>query len=430
DNGGAFDNNILMAKIASLRVKKAKIMGFKTWADFKLDENMAKTPARVMDLLNKLWKAALPNAKKESRALNAMIKKDKKRFKLQSWDWWYYAEKLRKARYAIDDEQLRPYFKLDNVREGVFYVANKLFGISFRERTDLPKYHKEVKSFEVLDASGKVIGIYLADYFPRPGKRGGAWMSAYRKQSRRDGANILPIIVNVCNFSRPMGDKPALLSFDEVTTLFHEFGHALHGLLSECTYQKVSGTDTPIDFVELPSQLMEHWALEPQVLAVYAKHYKSGQVIPDALVKKIKKSKNFNQGFETTEYLAAALLDMAWHTLTNEKEVNTVRFEKAYLKKIGLIPEIISRYRSTYFAHVVGGYSAGYYSYIWAAVLDNDAYAAFQEKKDIFHKETATKYLKFILSRGGSDDAMVLYKKFRGADPKIEPLLRHRGLKK
>ncbi|MBU1220533.1 M3 family metallopeptidase [Myxococcota bacterium] len=429
DRGDKYDNNKLIAEIASLRVKKARIMGYKTWAEFRLADNMAKTPAKVMELLNKLWKPAIAMGKKESAELQGMIRRDKKRFKLQSHDWWFYAERLRKAKYALDDEALRPYFVLENVRMGAFYTAEKLFGITFRERTDLPKYHKEVKTFEVVK-DGKVIGIYLADYHPRPGKRAGAWMSEYRKQMKVNGERVIPIITNVCNFSRPSGEVPALLSFDEVTTLFHEFGHALHGLLSDVTYRKVSGTETPLDFVELPSQLLEHWALEEQVLKVYAKHYKTGEVIPKKLVDKIKKSKYFNQGFQTVEYLAAAFLDMAWHSLTDDKIVNTTRFENSVLKKLGLIPEIIARYRSTYFAHVVGGYSAGYYSYIWAAVLDNDAFAAFEEKKDIFHAETARKLHDFILSQGGSDESMDLYKKFRGREPRIEPLLKNRGLKK
>jgi peptidyl-dipeptidase Dcp len=426
---GKTDNKKIISRIAALRVKKANILGFKNFAAYVLDINMAKKPVKVYELLNKLWKAALPNAKKELKALQALVKKDGGKFKIQSWDWWYYSEKLRKEKYALDDEILRPYFKLENVRNGVFYVAKKLWGLKFKERTDLPKYHKDVKTFEVIDKDGKFIGIYIVDYFPRPGKRGGAWMNSYRKQIVKKGKHVYPIIVNVCNFTKPVGKKPSLLSYDEVTTLFHEFGHAMHGLLSKCTYNKISGTDVPRDFVELPSQLMEHWAGEPEVLKVYAKHYKTGKVIPKELIEKIKKSSLFNQGFGTTEYLAAAFLDMQWHTMEKPIEVDTNKFENDYLTKLGLIPEIISRYRSTYFMHITGGYAAGYYSYIWAAVLDNDAYAAFKEKGDIFHPETAKKYRDFILSKGSSENVMVLYKKFRGAEPKIEPLLKHRGLK-
>ncbi len=429
NNNNELDNKKVISKMAALRVEKANLLGFKTYAAYIVDKNMAKTPANVYKLLNQLWKAALPIAKKEAAELQKMINKEGGKFKLASWDWWYYAEKLRKEKYNLDENQLRPYFKLDNVRDGAFHVAKQLFGIEFVERTDIPKYHKDVQTFEVKDKDGKFIGIFLMDFHPRPGKRGGAWMNSYRKQVRIKGKQVYPVIVNVCNFSKPVGDKPALISFDEVETLFHEFGHGLHGLLSNCTYNSVSGTSVPRDFVELPSQLMEHWASQPEVLKVYAKHYKTGEVIPQELIKKLENSSHFNQGFGTTEYLAAALLDMNWHTLTEAKEVDTTSFENDYLKKIGLIPEIISRYRSTYFSHITGGYAAGYYVYIWAAVLDNDAFEAFKEKGNIYDQETATKLRKFIYGSGGSDEAMKLYKSFRGADPKIEPLLKNRGLK-
>ncbi len=423
------DNKKIISEVAALRVKKAKLLGFDNWATYILDVNMAKNPKNVMKFLNKLWKPSLRVAKKETKALQKIIKKEGKKFKLQSWDWWYYAEKLRKQKYNLDDEQLRPYFKLENVRKGAFYTAKKLYGLEFVERTDLPKYHKDVKTFEVKDKDGKLIGIYLVDYFPRSGKRGGAWMSSYRQQVKIDGKRVIPIIVNVCNFSKPTGDKPALLSFDEVTTLFHEFGHALHGLLSDCSYYKVSGTNVPRDFVELPSQIMEHWALEPEVLKVYAKHYKTGEVIPQKLVDKIIKSKTFNQGFKTTEYLAAAFLDMKYHTLKKPIKVDVPDFEKKFIKEYGLISSIVPRYRSTYFAHVMGGYSAGYYSYIWSALLDNDAFAAFKEKKDIFHQETAAKFRKNILEKGSSREVKKSYLEFRGDEPQIEPLLKNRGLK-
>lgn len=430
NNNNELDNKKIISKIAALRVEKANLLGYKTYADYILDKNMAKTPANVYKLLNQLWDAALPMAKKEAKELQKMIKKEGGKFKLASWDWWYYAEKLRKEKYDLDENQLRPYFKLENVRNGAFHVADKLWGLKFTERTDLPKYHKDVQTFEVKDKDGKFIGVFLMDFHPRAGKRGGAWMNSYRKQVKIKGKHVYPIIVNVCNFSKPVGDKPALLSFDEVSTLFHEFGHALHGLLSQCTYDSVSGTSVPRDFVELPSQVMEHWAAQPEVMKVYAKHYKTGEVIPQKLIDKLEKSGHFNQGFATTEYLAASLLDMKWHTMTEAKEVDTTKFEDDYLKEIGLIPEIISRYRSTYFGHITGGYAAGYYAYIWAAVLDNDAFEAFKEKDDIYHQETAKKMRDFIFSRGGSDEAMKLYKSFRGAEPTIEPLLKNRGLKK
>ncbi|MCK5032153.1 MAG: M3 family metallopeptidase, partial [Calditrichia bacterium] len=349
-------------------------------------------------------------------------------FELKPWDWWYYAEKLKKAKYDLDEEQLRPYFKLENVLDGAFTVANKLFGIQFVERNDIPKYHEDVKVIEVQEADGSHIAILYVDYFPRESKRGGAWMSHFRKQQYLDGKKITPVIYNVGNFSKPVGDKPSLISQSEVETLFHEFGHALHGILSNSTYKYISGTSVPRDFVELPSQIMENWATEPQVMKMYAKHYETGEPIPDELINKIQKSAHFNQGFKTVEYLAASFLDMDWHTLTETTELNPIEFENKSMKKIGLIPEIVSRYRSPYFRHIfAGGYSSGYYSYIWAEVLDADAFAAFEEK-GIFDQATAKAYRDNILAKGGSEDPMELYKRFRGTEPKIEPILERRGL--
>jgi peptidyl-dipeptidase Dcp len=428
NNNNDLDNKVTLLKILALRAEKAKILGFKSHAHFKLDNNMAKTPKRVEDFLIKLWKPALELAKKERTELQDMVKKDGKDFKLEGWDWWYYSEKLKKAKYALDDEQLRPYFKLENVREGAFAVANKLWGITFTELKDVPTYHKDAKVFEVKDADGTHIGIFYADYFPRASKRGGAWMSAFRKQSNRGGKMIRPVISNNGNFSKPTADKPSLLIFDEVNTLFHEFGHALHGLLTQCTYEKISGTDVALDFVELPSQIMENWTAQPEVLKMYAKHYKTGEVIPQELVDKVKKAALFNQGFATVEYLAASLLDLQWHMQTSFEGIDVNKFENDYLNKIGLIPEIVSRYRTTYFRHIFSSmYSAGYYSYVWAEVLDADAFEAFKEK-GLFHKETATAYRKFILEKGGTEEAMELYKKFRGREPKVDPLLKKRGL--
>lgn len=429
NNNDELDNKDILAKMAALRVKKANLLGYKTHAHYVLDNNMAKVPENVYGLLNKLWKPTLKKMKKEAKELQKMINKEGHDFKLASWDWWYYTEKLKKARYDLDDEILRPYFKLENVINGAFDVANKLYGITFEERTDIPIYHEDVKVFEVKEADGSHIGILYTDYFPRASKRGGAWMNSFRKQSRLGGKNIHPIITNNGNFSKPTGDKPALLTFEEVSTLFHEFGHALHGLLSDCTYDRLSGTSVPRDFVELPSQIMENWASEPEVLKTYAKHYETGEPIPDELIEKIKKVGHFNQGFITGEYLAASFLDMDWHTLTEAKEQGVFKFENKSLNKIGLIPEIISRYRSFYFQHIFsGGYSSGYYSYIWAEVLDKDAFQAFKETS-LFDRETARSFRENIISRGGTEDPMVLYKRFRGAEPKIDGLLEARGLK-
>ena len=429
DNNNELDNKTIVSSIAALRVEKAQLLGYNNHAEFVLEENMAKTPDKVYDLLNQLWKPALAMAKKEAKELQEMIYKEGGNFKLKAWDWWYYAEKLRKEKYDLDEEALRPYFELENVREGAFAVAKKLYGITFEELTDLPKYHEEVKTFEVKEADGSHIGIFYVDYFPRSSKQGGAWMNSYRKQSRKGGEDVHPVIVNVGNFSKPTGDRPALLSFEEVNTLFHEFGHALHGLLSKCTYNSLSGTSVPRDFVELPSQIMENWAAESEVLKTFAKHYETGEVIPQSLIDKIEKSSKFNQGFATVEYLAASFLDMDWHTLTDAVEREVIQFETSSLSKIGLIPEIVVRYRSPYFQHIFsGGYSSGYYSYIWAQVLDADAFEAFKEKS-LFDPETALSFRKNILEKGGTEDPMMLYKRFRGAEPKIDALMKRRGLK-
>ncbi|MCF8243196.1 MAG: M3 family metallopeptidase [Melioribacteraceae bacterium] len=430
DNGDSLDNKKNLTKMAALRLKRANLLGYPTHAHFVLEEQMAKTPDNVYDLLNKLWEPALKVAKQERDEMQKMIYEEGDDFKLESWDWWYYAEKVKKAKYAFDEEEVRPYFQVKNVINGVFGLATDLFGIQFVERNDIPKYHPDVKTFEVKDKDGSHIGILYTDYFPRESKRGGAWMDAFRKQSRKNGEFIHPVIYNVGNFSKPTADKPSLLSIDEVNTLFHEFGHALHGLLSDCTYETLSGTATPRDFVEFPSQVMENWCMHPQVIKKYAKHYKTGEVIPDELIEKINNSSKFNQGFATVEYLAASFLDMDWHSITEPMEYDAAEFENKSLNKIGLIPEIISRYRSTYFNHIfAGGYSSGYYSYIWSEVLDADAFRAFVESGDVLNQELAQKYRTFILASGGMDDAMELYRKFRGKDPEIEPLLVKRGLK-
>ncbi len=429
NNDNELDTKETLAKMANLRVQRANLLGFKTHAHYILDNNMAKTPEKVYELLNKLWTPALARAKQEAADMQKMIDAEGHDFKLASWDWWYYAEKVKKAHYDLDEEQLRPYFQIDTVRDGAVYVANKLFGITFTERNDIPKYHPDVKTYEVKEADGTHIGIYYADYHPRASKRGGAWMNSYRKQSRLGGKNVTPVITNVSNFTKPTADKPALISLSEVRTLFHELGHALHGLLSDCTYPSLSGTSVPRDYVEFPSQVMENWAVDPQVIKVYAKHYQTGEPIPQELLDKIISAGKFNQGFETVEYLAASFLDLDWHTITKTQEFDVLAFENASLNKIDLMPEIISRYRSSYFRHIFsGGYSSGYYSYIWSEVLDSDCYQAFKETGDIFNPEKAQAFRKYILSAGGTDDPMVLYKKFRGAEPKIEPLLERRGL--
>jgi peptidyl-dipeptidase Dcp len=423
------DNKKNLAEIASLRVERAHLLGYKTHADYVLEENMAKTPAKVYEFLDRVWTPGLERAKAEAGEMQQMIADEGQHFKLEAWDWWYYAEKVKKAKYDLDEEMLRPYFQLENVRQGAFDVASKLYGIKFEEVTGVPKYHDDVRVFDVKEANGDHIGILYVDYFPRESKRGGAWMGAYRDEMKKDGKRLAPVIVNCGNFSKPTGDVPALLSWDEVTTLFHEFGHGLHGLLSECTYESLSGTNVATDFVELPSQFMENFAAEPEVLKSYARHYKTGEPMPDELIEKIHKARLFNQGFATTEYLAACYLDMDWHTLTEPGMVDPTVFEDKSMGRIGLIPEIVVRYRSPYFNHIFGdGYSAGYYSYIWAEVLDADAFQAFKEK-GLFDHDTATRFREYILAKGGTEDPMVLYKKFRGAEPKIDALLERRGLK-
>ncbi|HEX9972819.1 MAG TPA: M3 family metallopeptidase [bacterium] len=429
DNNNEFDNKKILSKIVALRVRKANLLGYKSHADFVLEENMAKTPDAVYNLLNQLWAPAINMAKVEANEMQSMIADEGINFKLEPWDWWFYAEKVKKAKYDLDEEMLRPYFKLENVIDGVFMVANKLYGITFNERKDIPIYHPDVKVFEVKEADGTHIAILYADYFPRASKRGGAWMSEYRQQYKLNGKMITPVICNIGNFSKPTADTPSLLSYEEVATLFHEFGHALHGLLSNCSYQRLAGTNVARDFVELPSQIMENWASEPEVLKMYAKHFETGEPIPDDLIQKIKNSSKFNQGFTTVEYLAASFLDMDWHTLAESKEIDPIAFENQSMNKIGLIPEIVVRYCSPYFRHIfAGGYSAGYYSYIWAEVLDADAFQAFKETS-LFDQKTAKAFRENILAKGGTEDPMALYKRFRGAEPKIDALLEKRGLK-
>ena len=389
---------------------------------------MAKNPHIVYTFLDKVWTAALPVAQKEVTELQAMIDAEGSEFKLEAWDWWYYAEKLRKQKYDLDEEALKPYFSLENVRLGMFDVATRLYGITFTERSDIQKYHPEVRTFEVKEADGSHIGILYMDFFPRASKEGGAWMNSYRDQYMVGDSNVTPVITMVCNFTKPTTDTPSLLTFEEVETLFHEFGHALHGLLSDCTYRKISGTSTPRDFVELPSQIMENWAGHPDVMKMFARHYQTGEVIPQELIDKITASEHFNQGFITVEYMSACYLDMDWHTLKDTVQQDAIAFENASMTKIGLIPEIVVRYRSPYFAHIfAGGYSSGYYSYLWAEVLDADAFEAFREN-GLFDPATAKAFRENVLSRGGTDDPMNLYKQFRGKEPDVAPMLKRKGL--
>ncbi len=433
NNNNAHDNKNIIKQIVELRQKKAELLGYPTHAHYVLDVNMAKVPENVYNLLNKLWEPALKRAKAERDDMQKLAKAEGAKFKIGPADWWYYAEKVRKAKYDLDEEMLRPYLSLDAVRSGIFNLTEKLYGLKYVKRTDLPVYHPECEVYEVQEADGKHVGILYLDFFPRESKSVGAWCTEYRSQRiMPDGKFISPVVSIVCNFSKPTGNTPALLSYDEAETFYHEFGHALHALFSKVQYPGLR--NVPRDFVELPSQIMEHWAGHKQYLKEYARHYQTGEPMPDELINKIEASGHFNQGFATTEYLAASILDMDYHTLTADKAKieDVVAFEKASMNKIGLIPEIWPRYRSTYFAHIfsdVMGYSSGYYSYIWAEVLDSDAFEAFVESGDIFNKEIAGKFRTCVLEKGGSKDAMELYKDFRGKEPSIEPLLKNRGLK-
>ena len=424
NNNDKNDNKKIITDIIKLRLEKAQLLGFDCYSNFVLDNTMAKNSTTVMDFLNNLWSYSLPKAKAEAVELQNIMDKEGKGEKLEAWDWWFYTEKLRKEKYNLEEDEIKPYFKLENVREGAFAVANKLYGITLTKLEGIPVYHPDVEVFEVKDADGSHLGVFYVDYFPRPGKSGGAWMSNYREQQ---GA-IRPLVCNVCSFTQPVGDMPSLLTIDEVETLFHEFGHALHGLLTKCNYKGISGTNVVRDFVELPSQINEHWATEPEVLKMYAKHYQTGETIPDSLIEKILNQKTFNQGFMTTELLAAAILDMNLHNLTDTQNLDILAYEKEAMDKLELIPEIAPRYRTTYFNHLIGGYAAGYYSYLWANVLDNDAFEAFKEH-GIFDKKTADLFRNNVLEKGNSEDPMTLYKNFRGTEPQLEPMLKNRGMK-
>ncbi len=429
NNGNGNDNKNVVKELVAARLDKANLLGYEDFAAFVLDENMAKNEKNVYNLLDQIWTPALKKAKEELADINAEIKKEGGDFEAEGWDWRYYADKARQAKFNMDENEVRPYLELNHVREGAFYVANKLYGITFTEIKDIPKPDPDAFAFECKDKDGSSLGVLYMDFYTRPGKGGGAWCGGYRDQSYKDGKKVLPVVTTVFNFSKPAAGQPALLSADEAETVFHEFGHALHGLFADVHYTGVAGV--PRDFVELPSQVMEHWVFEPEVLKVYAKHYQTGEVIPQELVDKIVKSSKYGQGFATVEYLAASLLDMDYHTLKEQLPgMDIEAFEAEAMNKRGLIRQIPPRYRTTYFGHTMeGGYTAGYYSYIWAEVLDADAFEAYKETGDIFNPEVASKFRKYVLTPGGIDDAMDMYKNFRGKEPGIEPLLKNRGLK-
>ena len=429
DNNNDTDNKKIASQIAKLRAERAQIMGYKTHAHFVLEENMLKSPEEVYELLIQLWKPAVKRANVEVADMQAVADAEGQNFDIAAWDWWHYSEKVRKDKYDLDESLIKPYLSLDNVLKGVFNTTNKLWGLTFTEIFDLDLYHPDARIWKVSDKDGSHLGIFIGDYFTRSNKRGGAWMSSFKGQSNLDGMER-PIVVNVCNFPAPVGDNPALLSFDNVVTLFHEFGHAMHGTLTNVKYGSMAGTSGPRDFIELPSQLLEHWASEPEVLKSFATHYETGEPIPDDLIEKLLNASKFNQGFINTEYLAASLLDMDWHTISADEDLKDAnKFELESMKKVGLIGEIAPRYRTTYFAHIFsGGYSSGYYSYVHAAVLDSDAFEAFKEVGDVFDKDLASKLRETIYSKGSTEEAMDLFVQFRGRKASIEPLLKVRGL--
>lgn len=429
NNGNEADNKEVVKKLLVARLEKAKLMGYDNYAAFVLEDRMAKTPDKVYQLLDQLWTPTLAKAREELADINAEIKKEGGTFEAEGWDWRYYFEKAKKAKFDLDENQVRPYLKLDNVRDGAFYVANKLYGITFTPIRNIPLPHPDAQAFECKDKDGTHLGVLYMDFFPRASKRGGAWCGTYRSQTYADGKRLAPIVTIVTNFSQPAAGQPALLSADEANTLFHEFGHGLHNLFKDVHYYGTSGV--PRDFVELPSQVMEHWVFEPEVLKVYAKHYQTGEIIPAELIEKLDKSGKYGQGFATAEYLAASLLDMDYHVLTDiPAQMDVMQFEAKALGDRALLKQIPSRYRTTYFNHTMGGgYTAGYYSYIWAEVLDCDAFQAYKESGDLFQPEVASRFRTYILTPGGIDDAMLMYKNFRGREPEVGPLLANRGLK-
>ena len=444
NNGNDNDNKALCLEILKLRAEKARLLGFDTFAAYELDDKMAGDPATVDEFLDKIQKASNAKAKQEVYDMQKVMDEDvaagklPKGAKIEPWDWFYYAEKVRARKYDLDESQTKPYFKMENVRQGIFTTAHKIYGINVEPLSGVPVYNPAAEAFKVTDADGSLLGIFMTDYFPRSSKRGGAWMTNFRDQYiDKDGKDVRPIVINVGNMTAPTETEPALFTIDEVETVFHEFGHALHGLLTKCAYKSVSGTSVKRDFVETFSQFNENWAFQPEILAEYAKHYETGEVIPEYLVAKINNARKFNQGFMTSELCAASILDMKWHELTVEdlakmsegdQAANVAAFEKKVCEEMGLIDEIIPRYRTTYFNHIFNsGYCAGYYSYLWAEVLDKDAFEYF-EQQGIYNPEVAAKFRKTFLERGGSEEPMVLYMMFRGAQPDPGALLRARGL--
>ena len=444
NNGNEYDNKALALDILKLRAEKARMLGFDTFAAYGLDDQMAGNPATVDEFLTTIQTAANAKAKQEVADMQKIMDEDiaagllPAGSKIQPWDWFYYADKVRARKYALDESQTKPYFQMENVRNGIFAAAHKVYGINVEPLDGVPVYNPAVETFKVTDSDGSLLGIFMTDYFPRSTKRGGAWMNAFREQYvDKDGNEVRPIIVNVGNLASPTETEPALFSIDNVETVFHEFGHALHGLLTKCAYKSVSGTSVKRDFVETFSQFNENWAFQPEILALYAKHYKTGEVIPDSLVTKITNARKFNQGFMTSELCAASILDMKWHELTVEdlakmsegdQAANVAAFEEKVCKEMGLIDEIIPRYRTTYFNHIFNsGYSAGYYSYLWAEVLDKDAFEFF-EQNGIYNPAVADKFRRTFLERGGTEEPMVLYMMFRGAQPDPGALIRARGL--
>ncbi len=425
NNDNENDNKAILEEMVNLRLEKANLLGYKSHADYVMSDNMAENAENVSEFLDKLWEPALNMAKEERTALANKMKADGVEGTFEASDWRYYVEQVRAERYNFNEEETRPYFEFTAVLEGCFTLANKLFGLTFKERKDIPTWHKDQQVFEVLEADGSHIGIIYMDFFMRESKRGGAWMNEIRAQSNVDHF-VTPIVTNNFNFPPPTADAPSLLSFSEAQTLFHEFGHGLHGLFSNVKYASLSGTNVPRDFVEFPSQVMENWMSEPEVLKLYAKHYQTGEVIPEEMVARMNAANQFNTGFATVEYMSAAYLDMAYHSITEPNTMGANEFEKTQMEKIKLIPEIIPRYRSTYYAHIFsGGYSSGYYAYLWSEVLDADAFAAFTEV-GILDTELAAKYRQ-MLANGGSKPGMELYVEFRGQEPKIEPLLKKKG---
>ena len=429
NNGNANDNKEIVDRMVNLRLRKARLLGYETYAAYVTDANMAKTPEAVFGFLGRVWKPALEVAKRELAEMQAIADREGLGDKLKAWDWWYYAEKLRKEKYDLDENEMKPYLRLENVREGMFHVANQLYGVTLKRRTDVPVYYPGVEVYEVDDADGTLLGLLYMDYFTRESKGGGAWMTEFRSYTERDGKAEMPLVSLVYNISPAPEGEPVLLSWDNTETMFHEFGHALHGFFTRGKYRRIAGT-IPRDMVELPSQVMENWASEPEVLRTYARHYETGEPMPDEMIAKIQESGHFNQGFATVEFIAAALLDMEWHSITAEGKFDVEAFEREFAGKYGLMEEIAPRYRTTYFSHIFdGGYAAGYYVYLWAEVLDADTFNAFKSSGDIFNRELAERFRKHVLAEGGYADAMEQYVKFRGETPSEEALLEKRGLK-